>query len=31
MSGFTPPLVFDAYLDAHDEFQAAPFIAAHGW
>jgi hypothetical protein len=25
------PLVFDAYLDAYDEFEAAPFIAAHGW
>jgi len=24
-------LVFDAYLDAYDEFGAAPFIAAHGW
>jgi hypothetical protein len=24
------PFVFDAYLDAHDEFEAAPFIAAHG-
>ena len=28
---FRPPLVFDAYLDAYDEFEAAPFIAAHGW
>jgi hypothetical protein len=26
-----PPLVFDAYLDAYDEFEAAPFIVAHGW
>src|ERR1022692_3438426 len=25
------PFVFDAHLDAHDEFKAAPFIAAHGW
>jgi hypothetical protein len=25
------PLVFDAYLDVYDEFEAAPFIAAHGW
>jgi hypothetical protein len=25
------PLVFDTYLDAYDEFEAAPFIAAHGW
>jgi len=25
------PLVFDAYLDAYDEFEAAPFVAAHGW
>jgi hypothetical protein len=25
------PFVFDAYLEAHDEFEAAPFIAAHGW
>jgi hypothetical protein len=25
------PMIFDAYLDAHDEFKAAPFIAAHGW
>jgi hypothetical protein len=25
------PLIFDAYLDAYDEFEAAPFIAAHGW
>ena len=25
------PFVFDAYLDVHDEFEAAPFIAAHGW
>jgi hypothetical protein len=25
------PLVFDAYLDAYDEFEAAPFIVAHGW
>jgi hypothetical protein len=24
------PFVFHAYLDAHDEFEAAPFIAAHG-
>jgi hypothetical protein len=24
------PLVFDALIDAHDEFEAAPFIAAHG-
>lgn len=24
------PFMFDAYLDAHDEFKAAPFIAAHG-
>lgn len=36
ISAITPdgselPLVFDAYLDAHDEFEAAPFIAAHGW
>lgn len=26
-----PPLVFDAYLDVYDEFEAGPFIAAHGW
>jgi hypothetical protein len=25
------PFVFDAHLDTHDEFKAAPFIAAHGW
>jgi hypothetical protein len=25
------PLVFDAYLDAYDEFEAAPFIVSHGW
>lgn len=25
------PFMFDACLDAHDEFNAAPFIAAHGW
>jgi hypothetical protein len=25
------PLVFDAYLDAYDEFEAARFAAAHGW
>jgi hypothetical protein len=25
------PLVFDAYLDAYDEFEAAPFVVAHGW
>jgi hypothetical protein len=25
------PLGFDAYLDAYDEFEAAPFIAVHGW
>jgi hypothetical protein len=25
------PFMFDAALDAHDEFKAAPFIAAHGW
>ena len=36
ISGIMPdgtnlPLVFDAYLDAYDEFEAAPFIAAHGW
>jgi hypothetical protein len=36
ISGIVPdetnlPLVFDAYLDAYDEFEAAPFIAAHGW
>ncbi len=36
ISAITPdgsdfPLVFDAYLDAYDEFEAAPFIAAHGW
>ncbi len=36
ISAITPgrsdlPLVFDAYLDAYDEFKAAPFIAAHGW
>ena len=24
-------LVFDAYLDAYDEFEAAPFIVAQGW
>ena len=24
------PFVFDALIDAHDEFKAAPFIAAHG-
>ena len=24
------PFVFDAHIDAHDEFRAAPFIAAHG-
>jgi hypothetical protein len=24
------PFVFDALIDAHDEFNAAPFIAAHG-
>jgi len=23
--------ILDAYLDAYDEFEAAPFIAAHGW
>lgn len=36
ISAITPdgrdlPLVFDAYLDAYDEFEAAPFIVAHGW
>jgi hypothetical protein len=36
ISGIMPdgtelPLVFDAYLDAYDEFAAAPFIVAHGW
>jgi hypothetical protein len=36
ISGIMPdgtelPLVSDAYLDAYDEFEAAPFIAAHGW
>jgi hypothetical protein len=25
------PYLFEACLDAHDEFHAAPFIAAHGW
>ncbi len=25
------PFVFDAHLDAHNEFKAAPFIASHGW
>jgi hypothetical protein len=25
------PMAFDAYLDAYDEFEAAPFVAAHGW
>jgi hypothetical protein len=25
------PFMFDATLDASDEFQAAPFIAMHGW
>lgn len=25
------PYVFDAHLEVHDEFEAAPFIAAHGW
>ena len=25
------PLVFDVYLDTYDEFEAAPFIVAHGW
>ena len=25
------PYVFHAHLEAHDEFEAAPFIAAHGW
>src|SRR5579859_6052118 len=30
-TGTDLPLVFDAYLDAYDEFEAAPFIAAHGW
>jgi hypothetical protein len=25
------PFVFDAALDTHDEFNAAPFMAAHGW
>ena len=25
------PFVFDAHLEVHDEFEAAPFIAAHGW
>src|SRR5260370_39910345 len=24
-------LVFDAYLDVYDEFEAGPFAAAHGW
>ncbi len=27
----TAPFVFDAALDTHDEFCAAPFVAAHGW
>jgi len=27
----TAPFVLDAHLDAHDEFQAAPFLAAHGF
>jgi len=27
----TAPFMFDACLDTHDEFKAAPFIAAHGW
>ena len=36
ISAITPdgrdlPLAFDAYLDAYDEFEAAPFIVAHGW
>jgi hypothetical protein len=25
------PFAYDPYLDAHDEFEAAIFIAAHGW
>jgi hypothetical protein len=25
------PYVFHAHLEVHDEFEAAPFIAAHGW
>lgn len=25
------PFMFEAALDTHDEFKAAPFIAAHGW
>ena len=25
------PFMSDAHLDTHDEFKAAPFIAAHGW
>ena len=25
------PYMFEAALEAHDEFEAAPFIAAHGW
>jgi hypothetical protein len=31
VDGVDPPLVFDAYLDAYDEFEAAPFVVAHGW
>jgi hypothetical protein len=36
ISGIVPdgtnvPPVFDAYPDAYDETEAAPFIAAHGW
>jgi len=27
----TAPFVFDAHLDAHDEFRAAPFLASHGF
>jgi hypothetical protein len=29
-AGTDLPLIYDAYLDAYDEFEAAPFIAAHG-